>query len=85
MKALLFFIGGNIMALLYFYHLYLQLTTLQKSRKHLLLGMFPLRFLLLSTLLGTLCFFYPAMTLYMVAGLLSGRVAVFYLVRRKWL
>ena len=85
MKEILFFIGGNIMALLYFYHLYLQLTTLQKRRKHLLYGMFPLRFLLLSILLGTLCFFYPSMTLYMVAGLLSGRVAVFYLVKRKWL
>ena len=85
MKELLFFIGGNVMALFYFFHLYFQLTTLLRSRKYQLFGIFPLRFLLLSALLGTLSFFYPSMTLYMVAGLLTGRAAVLFPVKRKWL
>lgn len=85
MRELLFFIGGNIIALFYFFHLYLQLTALQRNRKYRFFGIFPLRFLLLSALLGTLSFFYPSMTLYMVAGLLTGRAAVLFPLKRKWL
>ncbi len=84
MKELLFFIGGNILSLLYFTHLYFQLICLQKCRKPLLHAIFFLRFLFLGAALGTICFFFPEMTLYLLAGLLSAKVAILYLVKQKW-
>jgi hypothetical protein len=84
MKAIFFFIGGNAMAFVYFLHLYLQLAELKKRRKRLLSWMFPLRFFLLASVLGTLFFFYPPMIPYIIAGLFSGRIAMHYFVKRKW-
>jgi hypothetical protein len=84
MKAMLFFIVGNVSALLYFYHLYLQLAEFKKRRKRPLCWMFPLRFSLLAALLGTLFFLYPLMIPYIIAGLFSGRIALHYFVKRKW-
>lgn len=84
MKEFIFFIGGNFLSLAYFAHLYFQLTSLQKNKKPLLYALFFLRFLFLSLALGTLCFFYPEMTLCLLAGLLSAKVGVLYFVKQRW-
>jgi cytochrome bd-type quinol oxidase subunit 2 len=83
MNAILFFIGGNVVALLYFSHLYLQLAEFKKKRKRQLYWMFLLRFSLLAAVLGAFFSLYPMMIPYIIAGLLSGRVAAQYLVHRK--
>lgn len=83
MKALLLFLGGMGSALLYFSHLYGQLSRLRKGRKALFFWHFPVRFLLLALFLGSLLFLYAPSALYLVAGLLAGRAAVLYFAGRK--
>jgi hypothetical protein len=83
MKALFFFLIGNLAALLYFSHLFFQLSGFRTRLKYPLFWTFPVRFFLLNALLGSFCFFYPPMTLYMVAGVLTGRATALYLGKRK--
>jgi hypothetical protein len=53
-------------------------------RKNLLHALFYLRFFFLSAILGALCFFYPEMTLYLLAELLSAKVSILYGLKQKW-
>jgi len=82
MKAILFFLIGNLVALFYFSHLYLQLSNLAVKRRMSFLLTFPARFVVLSLISGALLFLYGASALYYIAGLISGRFLILHLASR---
>lgn len=77
MKALLLFIAGLSVGSLYFWHLYLQLQNLKKAHKIPLFFTFPVRFLLLSILLGILFYRFDTLAVYSVFGVLLCRVIIY--------
>ncbi|MDA3947061.1 MAG: hypothetical protein PF439_10325 [Helicobacteraceae bacterium] len=81
MKEILFFILGNIIALLYFSHLYFQLINAFSKRKLSIYLTFPLRFSMLSLALGALFFAYGAIAFYAIMGIMTGRFIMIYLAR----
>ncbi len=78
MRELLFFILGNIIAIIYFSHLYWQLGNLIVKRKIPFYFTFAIRFSLLSLLLGSLFFFYGAVAVYCMIGIFTGRALTLY-------
>ena len=82
MKEILFFIIGNVIAIFYFSHLYFQLANLGKRRKISFYFTFPLRFSVLSILLGILFLIYGSMAVYSIIGIVTGRFVVLSLVRK---
>ncbi|MFT7824901.1 MAG: ATP synthase subunit I [Sulfurimonas sp.] len=77
MKALLLFFAGLLIGSLYFGHLYLQLQNLQKERKISLFFTFPVRFLLLSIVLGILFYRFDTLAIYSVFGVLICRFILY--------
>ncbi len=82
MKELLFFIIGNIIAIFYFSHLFWQLSNLAVKREISFYFTFPIRFSVLSLLLGSLFFFYGAVAAYCMIGIFTGRALTLYLVSK---
>jgi hypothetical protein len=76
MKALLLFFAGLLTGSLYFGHLYLQLQNLKKEHKISLFFTFPVRFLLLSILLGVLFYYFDTLAVYAVFGVLICRFII---------
>lgn len=77
MKALLLFIAGLSVGSLYFGHLYLQLQNLKKASKIPLFFTFPVRFLLLSIVLGMLFYRFDTLAVYAVFGILLCRFSIY--------
>ncbi|MDD3592782.1 MAG: hypothetical protein PHO65_09075 [Sulfurovum sp.] len=78
MKALLLFFAGLLVGSLYFTHLYLQLQNLKKAHKIPLFFTFPVRFLLLSIVLGMLFYRFDALAVYAVFGVLLCRFVIYF-------
>lgn len=78
MKALLLFFAGLSIGSLYFGHLYLQLQNLKKERKMTLFFTFPVRFLLLSIVLGMLFYRFDTLAVYSVFGVLLCRFIIYF-------
>ena len=78
MKALLLFFAGLLIGSLYFWHLYLQLQNLKKAHKIPLFFTFPVRFLLLSILLGMLFYRFDTLAVYSVFGVLICRFVIYF-------
>jgi len=83
MKEILFFILGIIISILYFMHLFLQLLQIRKKINSPIFLTFPLRFFILSLLLGSLFFIYGPMAVYSVMGIVVGRFILIYLLKAK--
>lgn len=83
MKEIFFFILGNIIALLYFTHLYFQLLQVTKDFKRSIYLTFALRFFVLSLLLGLLFFIYGRTAVYSIIGIVTGRFIMIYLLKMK--
>jgi hypothetical protein len=77
MKALLFFLLGIGIALLYLFHLRVQLHRALKGGRGAMLWSFPVRFTLLGVTLGLLFAWDAPTALYAAGGVLAGRFAVF--------
>ncbi|MCD6173667.1 MAG: hypothetical protein J7J96_07755 [Sulfurimonas sp.] len=78
MKELILFFTGLFIGFFYFGHLYLQLRNLKKEYKPSLFFTFPIRFLLLSTILGIIFYQFNTLAIYTIIGLLVSRFGVYY-------
>lgn len=83
MRELLFFILGNIIAIIYFSHLYWQMSNLAVKREISFYFTFAIRFSVLSLLLGSLFFFYGAVAVYCIIGIFTGRALTLYWVSKR--
>lgn len=83
MTVLFYLLLGVATALLYFGHLYWQISALAKGSGRTFLPGFSLRFGLLCLWLGVLFWADSAMAVYTVGGLIAGRFGMQYFVHAK--
>ena len=83
MKEILFFILGIAISILYFMHLFLQLLQIRKKNNGSIFSAFPLRFFILSLLLGFLFFVYGPIAVYSVMGIITSRFILIYFFKDK--
>jgi len=78
MQEVLLFFTGLWIGFLYFGHLYLQLQNLTKKCKIPIFFTFPVRFVLLSIVLGILFYLFNTLAIYAVFGFIISRFGIYF-------